>query len=513
MRHLLFRHALLTCLVLLIGCGGTPTTIQPSSEPIPPVVQEEPIDRTIEVTILQLNDVYEITPVEGGKRGGLARVATLRNELLAENPNVITVIAGDFFSPSALGTAQVDGERLAGKQMVAVLNALGMDLAAFGNHEFDIDEDAFLQRLDESEFPYLSGNVFDRAGNPFPNSVPHVVETIPGQPGDTLRLGFIGTTLTSGVAEYVRYSDPILAIEAEVERIEDDVDVLIGLTHLSLEEDIDVATTFTNIDLILGGHEHDNIQVWRGPNLTPIVKADANARTVYIHRLRFDPETEDFSITSNLKEITDAIPDDPEVAEVVEAWLEIGFEGFRENGLEPGSPVAVVPVSLDGRDSSVRDHPTRLTALIAEAMLAEADTPELALFNSGSIRIDDVIQPGTVIQYDIIRVLPFGGAILTTEIQGDVLVQVLTQGVANRGTGGYLQTANVEITDEGWQVQGEAIDPARWYRVAINDFLLTGYETNLGFLTDENPGVRRLTEHGDIRLAVIAEMERRYPNP
>src|SRR4029077_15296121 len=76
-------------------------------------------------TILHFNDVYEITPVEAGKSGGLARVANLLARLKARLPNLITTLGGDFVSPSALGTARVNGERLAGRQMVAVLNAIG----------------------------------------------------------------------------------------------------------------------------------------------------------------------------------------------------------------------------------------------------------------------------------------------------------------------------------------------------------------------------------------------------
>ncbi|GAB4341326.1 MAG: hypothetical protein OHK0047_32990 [Leptolyngbyaceae cyanobacterium] len=76
----------------------------------------------VPITLLHLNDIYEITPVEGGKRGGLARVATLRKQLLAKNRHTFTILAGDAFSPSALGTAKVNGERLAGKQMVVVMN-------------------------------------------------------------------------------------------------------------------------------------------------------------------------------------------------------------------------------------------------------------------------------------------------------------------------------------------------------------------------------------------------------
>ena len=98
------RLALAAALVALAGCAGT----------APPVAQA-PSD-TATFTVLQMNDVYEIAPVEGGASGGLARVAWLRERLLDEDPATLTVLAGDFLSPSALGTAVVDGERLAGRR-------------------------------------------------------------------------------------------------------------------------------------------------------------------------------------------------------------------------------------------------------------------------------------------------------------------------------------------------------------------------------------------------------------
>lgn len=62
-------------------------------------------DDKIHVTILHFNDIYEITPVSGGKEGGIARVATLVKQLKARNPNTITTLGGDLFSPSAIGVA------------------------------------------------------------------------------------------------------------------------------------------------------------------------------------------------------------------------------------------------------------------------------------------------------------------------------------------------------------------------------------------------------------------------
>ena len=58
-------------------------------------------------TFLHMNDVYEMIPLSGGKKGGLARVATIRRLLREENPNTITIMAGDIVSPSALGMRRI----------------------------------------------------------------------------------------------------------------------------------------------------------------------------------------------------------------------------------------------------------------------------------------------------------------------------------------------------------------------------------------------------------------------
>ncbi|NNF58706.1 MAG: bifunctional metallophosphatase/5'-nucleotidase [Rhodothermaceae bacterium] len=472
------------------------------------------MEPVVTLTILQLNDVYEITPVAGGREGGLARVATLRNRLLAEDPNLVTVMAGDFYSPSALGTARVDGERLRGKQMVAVLNALGLDIATYGNHEFDLDEEDFLMRVDESDFQYISANVTDDEGALFPNSAPHALLEIEDESGATMILGITGTTLASNPKEYVAYGDPFDTLRDKVEELSEVADVIVALTHLALEDDMRAAAEIPDIDLVLGGHEHENVEVYRGSDFTPVMKADANARTVYVHHLRYDPRTGSLDLVSELVPITDAIPDDPEVTAVVDEWVEVAFRGFRENGFDPGAVVATATEPLDGREASVRNRSTTLTQLIADAMFREGSDVDLAVYNSGSIRIDDVIQPGAVSQYDVIRVLPFGGEILTVEIQGDVLARALTQGVANRGSGGFLQAANATWENETWMIGDEALDPARTYRMAVSDFLVSGRETGLDFFNvEENPGMTLAATHRDIRMAVIDELQRRYGSP
>ena len=465
-------------------------------------------DSTIRITLLQLNDVYEITPVANGKEGGLARVATLRQQLLAQNPNTYTILAGDMFSPSALGTAKVNGKRLAGKQMVAVLNAMKLDYATFGNHEFDIHENEFKQRLEESRFTWISSNVFDSKGQSFPGVYKNLITTCKN--GDSLKLGFFGLTLNSNKQNYVSYTNPIKMAKQQVNELQKKADVIIAITHQNVDDDMKLAQAVPEIDLIIGGHEHENMQFWRGANLTPITKADANAHSVYIHQLEFNTETRQLKIDSQIKFITDTMSEDSTVKKVVAEWVEKGFNGFRQSGFQPERVVANINEPLDGLATSVRNNPDTLTKLIAQGMLSAVPEAELAIFNSGSIRIDDVLQAGKITEYDVIRVLPFGGKILLVEMEGSLLRKVLIQGEKNKGSGGYLQTANVSNNGESWQVNGKPLSLNKKYKIAINDFLLTGLEAGLDYLNRKNPALKVMKETIDIRKALIAQLQQTF---
>ena len=86
-------------LFLFISCSTTKDGIQQDNG-------------KIEIQLLQLNDVYEIAPLEGGRVGGMARVAQIRKELLEKNPNTYTILAGDFLNPSVIATLQYQNERI-----------------------------------------------------------------------------------------------------------------------------------------------------------------------------------------------------------------------------------------------------------------------------------------------------------------------------------------------------------------------------------------------------------------
>lgn len=465
----------------------------------------------------QINDVYEIAPVQGGAAGGMARVATQIKALKAAHPATYSVIAGDFYSPSVIGTCKWEGKRIYGAHMVDVLNVAGMDLATFGNHEFDIPEGDVLARLRESEFAYVSANVLYQTGGgrvPFRSGqaqeavLPYKIISVPGAGGKTWQVGVIGVTLPFNQQPYVWYDDMYASVKRVYDQIEPETDAVVAITHLNIEEDRELARRVPGLTLIMGGHEHELHSEKVGRVF--IAKADANARTAWVHQLKFSEKG--VTLSSEVKQVNAGTPEDPATAEVVKKWETRAYQGFIDQGFDLYKPVATFDTPLDGLEAHIRTQPTNLGTLIAQSMSEVAGTP-VAVVNSGSVRIDDYLS-GEIREFDLIRALPFGGSVQVVEMKGRLLIQTLETGLSNTGKGGYLQTFGVEKTATGWNAGGAAIDPAKTYAVAISDFLMTGREANLGFLTPENPDVVKVTLAAkespltDIRKTVIAYLRK-----
>ena len=131
------------------------------------------------LTLLTVNDVYEIAPVQG--QGGLAELMTLLRAERATATHHLTTVNGDFLSPSLMSSM------FKGAQMVALFNALGVDMVVFGNHEFDLEPEVIRQRMAESTFSWLGTNVLGPDGKPFGGSL----ATMTRQVGE-LTVGFFG---------------------------------------------------------------------------------------------------------------------------------------------------------------------------------------------------------------------------------------------------------------------------------------------------------------------------------
>ena len=461
------------------------------------------------VTIVHINDVYEIDAIEGGRYGGLSRAATLLQQLERSRPPVLMTLGGDYLSPSAIGTALVDGQALGGRQMVDVLNHVGLDWAVLGNHEFDVPEAAFRARVAEGRFRIISSNVSDVNGQLFPGTVASAV--VPVRAGSrTIRIGLVGLTIDSNRRPWVRYSPPVAAARQQIAQLKGKTDAIIALTHLSLAGDQDLVTQVPEIDLVLGGHEHENWLLRRGPSFTPIVKADANVRTVAIVTLTFGGADARPSIDARFTQLDETVARDAKVQSVVNKWSGVAFDAFRRSGFEPTRVVATVTEPLDGRETTVRNQGGRLTDLITAAFDREAGGVDVSILNGGSVRIDDVVPPGPVTEYDVIRILPFGGRVTRATIEGALLKSVLETGVTNRGTGGYLHARGVTRDRDAWTINGKPLDVSARYTIALTDFLISGAETNLGFLTRTNPAVHDVQDLRDVRMALISELQAEY---
>ncbi|MBT3873054.1 MAG: bifunctional metallophosphatase/5'-nucleotidase [Flavobacteriaceae bacterium] len=479
--------------------------------------KENKADNEITFKFIQVNDVYEIAPLGGGEFGGMARVAHVSDSIKKETPNTFLLMAGDFLNPSLLGTIKIDGERISGKQMIEVMNAMNFDLVTFGNHEFDIKEEELQKRLNESTFPWMSSNtrhVSDDNTSFFKvqkeDDTTSVADTytinIKGANGKEMKIGFLGVTLPSNSKDFVYYGDMYSESERAYSELKNKVDLVFGLTHLEIEQDIELLKIIPEIPLIIGGHDHNSMSISVGKS--KITKADANAKTIYIHTLVYNIKTKDVVIDSELFFINRKIASKPEVATIVNKWLGILNSKIKEIIKDPNEVIFITNEPLDGNDNANRGVQTNLGGVITEAMAwSYSYEVDAALVNGGSIRIDDML-PNRLSSVDIFRTLPFGGGILKVAIKGMLLKEVLDYGKSKRGTGVYLQRFNItEGAQDEWLIAGEAIDLNKTYKVALSDFLLKGYD--IPFLTPENEGITSVYKPlkveipFDIRKAVI----------
>jgi 2',3'-cyclic-nucleotide 2'-phosphodiesterase (5'-nucleotidase family) len=488
---------------------------------------------TFEVVFLQLNDVYEISPSNTENIGGLSRVATIRQRLLQENPNTFTILAGDFINPSVIGTLKHEGKRINGKHIIEVFNALGLQYAGFGNHEFDFNEVDLQARIDESDFTWIGTNVSNVKGEqkiPFKKNKngttqdcpDKVILTAKNANGNTLNIGLFGVCTSVNQKPYVQFKDIFESAKRSQIEMTPITDFCVGITHLSIDEDRQLAGIMPTVPLLMGGHEHDNHREMVGP--TVIAKADANAKTVYVHTIKYNKTTKKSVVTSKLVKIDSTIPDEPTTAEVVAKWENIKTTALSSAGFNASAKVMDLKEPMDCRDAHVRSNQSNIGRMVTTAMQQAAkNKPDVVLTNSGSFRMDDILA-GTVTELDIVRILPFGGAVSEVEMRGSILKKLMEASEKNVGTGGYLQVQHIKRENGLWLVNNGELIAENTYKVMLPDFLLTGGEQNMGFLKTEisadgkssNPEILSINRpnitdktdiRNDIRFVLIAYLK------
>jgi 5'-nucleotidase len=468
------RHRAAIALIVAAVAFGTP-----GAEPYLPTIlsgaifaQQEPPSTPragTPVTLLQINDVYTTVPVDGV--GGLARVATLKQQLAAQGRTPFLVIAGDSLSPSVASTL------FKGAHMIAALNAAGLDLATLGNHEFDFGDDVLIERMHEATFEWVVSNVVDtKTGAPIGGAAPYVVKTF-----GALKVGFIGLCLTSSEISldklsHTRLIDPLEAAAQYLPILKrEGASVIVAVTHLAFADDRALVEKFPQIDLIIGGHEH--YPITSTEDRTLISKAGSDARFV----ARIDVNRRSAVNVERFYElipVTNALPDEPRTAAVVAS-----FE--RRLGADMDTVVGTSRVALDARDLQIRASETNLSDLFADAMRASANT-DVALLNAGSIRGNRLYPAGPLTRRTILTMYPFESTICKIAVPGRVILQALNNGVAKlpATSGGFPAVSGLTMTVDrsaragnrvrDVRVGGQPLDPDRTYTLALPDFVLNG---------------------------------------
>lgn len=425
-------------------------------------------------TVLHMNDTYRIEGTQLADSGGLAKVRTLRAQLEAEGPVLVTH-GGDLLAPSLLSRTY-DGE-----QMVDVLNHLDGDPEAFdehlfvvfGNHEFDADdmEDlALLQdRIDESDFTWLDNGirwVQNDVGEPqiFGQNLLHTDLVELGG----VKVGLYSLTIDKTQPAYVTgFDDDVEAARRAVTGLrEAGAEVIIGLTHLTMEQDVAVVEALGKEapHLVMGGHEH-NAQAALTKNGVWVAKGDADALSVRIAEVSAWEGGVHVALEPEPRPLDPTVPSDPAVQEVVDGWLadhEVAYCD-RYFGGEAGCLSKVLTKTntlLEAEELAIRRFETGFGSWAADLALAQyADEgAQVAFMNSGSLRLNQNLPGGTPVTQQVLEeLLPYPSGLVLLELDGETLQEVVDHAVEDwTGSGHWLQLSGFAFRHD-WQ-KGKATD-------------------------------------------------------
>ena len=427
------------------------------------------------ITFLHVNDVSEYASKRGS--GGVAPLMTLLARERAASPHTVTTFGGDLFSPSlASGLTK-------GAHMVEMMNAIGLDVAVAGNHEYDFGPEVAARNYAASAFPWLGTNVLGPDGKPAGGLAAHLVIERGG-----FRIGFFGLTtpdtrVISSPGEGIEFAPVRDTARAAVEALRaEGAELIVALTHLDFPDERELAAEVEGIHLVLGGHDHLPIAFKeRG---AAVLEAGYDAHYLGIVDLHVEwverRGKKSLAVLPEWRLVSTAgVAPDPDVQALVD----------RQDAMldeELGVVVGRTAVELDTRRGTVRTMESNFGNLVAEAMRGGVGA-EIGLTNGGGIRGDRTYPPETELtRKDILAELPFGNTVVLMELSGADLRAALENGVSRVEdvAGRFPQIAGlrleydpaapagsrvVEVT-----VGGAPLDPEKVYTVATNDYMAGG---------------------------------------
>lgn len=466
-----------------------------------PVTVKAAAEEDFSLTVLHSNDTH-------ANLDNIAKKATLVKELRAANPNNLLLDAGDVFS----GTLYFNSFK--GKADLEFMNMMQYDAMTFGNHEFDLgaSEDghkALAEFVKNAEFPLISANTSfaadplfaglqtegfggnDESGHIFDG----IIKEVDGE-----KIGIFGLTTAEtefiSSPEAVVFSDYVKEAEAAVEYFEGEgVNKIIALTHLGFDDaydnDLTLATSVPEIDIIIGGHTHTKLEAGRmidRENAGDTIIVQANEYNKFLGELdvTFNDAGELTNQTSVLHEIAKSA-EDAEAAEKLKPYAD------EIKQLKEQSTGVSTTTVLDGARGNVRTGETNLGNLMTDAMLETAKNIDpdtvIAVQNGGGIRAS--INKGDITVGEVLTVMPFGNSLAIMELTGEEIYAALEHSVSQspNESGAFLHVAGLVVNYDNTQEAGsrvisalvedadgglEYLDPEATYKVATNSFTAKG---------------------------------------
>ncbi len=490
------------------------------------------------VRILSINDFHGQIPdsdakVDNVAIGGAATLAAYVQRERAGNPDgTVFVSAGDM-----MGASPPESQLLRHHSTVAVLDAMGLDLATFGNHEFDkgyaeairmiFGDDALhaaqvaqgivpagakrrrkgasaaidakagakhvaaakgKQKWPGSPFPWVSANVVD-AKTKKPILPPYVIKEING-----VKVAFVGATtkdlkkvtVAKGIPN-IESLDPATAINAYVPEIKaKGAKAIVVVVHEGGEaskEDpskisgaiVDLAEKLDpEVDAVVSGHSHKEYATQIAGK--QVIQAGNYAKALGVIELGVDRTTgQVVSSSSRLVRNDEAgIQPDKRVAAMAARF---------HKAVAPRTEKVVTTITAPLTREASKSGETVLGSLIADAQRAMAKT-QIAFMNNGGVR-QDIVAAGPLKWGTLFGVQPFANVVTKLEMTGAEIREVLEQQFPASGEPKILQVSGLSVHFDmtkpiGQRItkvaleDGTELDPAKAYSVAANSFLADG---------------------------------------
>ncbi|MHA1227623.1 MAG: bifunctional metallophosphatase/5'-nucleotidase [Candidatus Hodarchaeales archaeon] len=421
---------------------------------------------TINLTILHINDFHGWLDPHDGYGGAASFAGYFKEEGFRpgwDNDTFILLSGGDQNTGPAIATLSK------GEAVIDVMNAMGFDAAAIGNHEFDFGIEVMLQQQALANFPLLSCNIYNVGTTELANfTIPWVIQN-----HSNIKVGFIGLTTTSTyTSTHPKYSEhyDFADYEEALRRFIPEVkaagaEVIIALTHIPPSQLADLAVSVSDlgIDLFLGGHAGGGAIIEAGNSLV----ASANHYAKQYAKVILSINSSSHEVVSRSGTLVDNIEGgsvpDPEIQSIIEYW----------RGVVNADEV----ITYSSQDIYDEYSGLGIGALVTDGFINYFNySYNFGIANRGG-GFRDYFRTGPITVGDVVSVIPFENNLMSFNFTGQELINFIESTYGSMAVSGVRYYYNLSDTFKINYIQIQEngvwhdLEPAKLYQGLILDYV------------------------------------------